>query len=103
MIFHHGGSGTTAYALRSGVPSCIIPFVFDQFYWGKRSAELGVGPQSFPFQRMTVQKLHQAIEAGVHTPAFQQRAADLGKKIRSENGIRAAINLIETLWHTKRY
>jgi sterol 3beta-glucosyltransferase len=33
IVFHHGGSGTTAHALRSGVPSCVIPFVFDQFYW----------------------------------------------------------------------
>lgn len=102
MIFHHGGSGTTAYALRSGVPSCAIPFVFDQFYWGKRSADLGVGPQSIPFVKLTVNKLDQAIQAGTYTSKIQQSAADLGKKIRSENGIRAAINLIETLWNTRR-
>jgi UDP:flavonoid glycosyltransferase YjiC (YdhE family) len=95
MIFHHGGSGTTAYALRSGVPSCVIPFVFDQFYWGQRSAELGVGPAPIPFKRITVKKLQQAIETGTHTSELQQRAADLEKKIRSENGVRAAINLIE--------
>lgn len=102
MIFHHGGSGTTAYALRSGVPSCAIPFVFDQFYWGKRSADLGVGPQPIPFVKLTVNKLDQAIQAGTYTSNIQQSAADLGKKIRSENGIRAAINLIETLWTIRR-
>jgi UDP:flavonoid glycosyltransferase YjiC (YdhE family) len=97
MIFHHGGSGTTAYALRSGVPSCVIPFVFDQFYWGKRSAELGVGPAPIPFRKITVKKLQQAIELGICNSEFQRRSADLGKKIRVENGIRTAINLIEVL------
>lgn len=102
MIFHHGGSGTTAYALRSGVPSCTIPFLFDQFYWGKRSADLGVGPQPIPFIKITVEKLNQAIQAGTYASGIQQSATGLGKKIRSENGIRAAVNLIETTWNTKR-
>ncbi len=102
MIFHHGGSGTTAYALRSGVPSCTIPFLFDQFYWGKRSADLGVGPQPIPFIKITVEKLNQAIQAGTYASGIQQSATGLGKKIRSENGIRAAVNLIETTWNTRR-
>lgn len=101
MIFHHGGSGTTAYALRSGVPSCVIPFVFDQFYWGKRSADLGVSPQPIPFIKLTVEKLNQAIRAGTCASEIQQSATNLGKKIRVENGVRAAVNLIETLWNTK--
>jgi UDP:flavonoid glycosyltransferase YjiC (YdhE family) len=100
MIFHHGGSGTTAYALRSGVPSCTIPFLFDQYYWGKRSADLGVGPQPIPFVKLTVEKLNQAIQAGTYTSEIQQSATDLGNKIRVENGIHTAINLIEMLWRT---
>jgi len=29
MAIHHGGSGTTAFGLRSGIPSCVISFIFD--------------------------------------------------------------------------
>lgn len=94
MIFHHGGSGTTAYALRSGVPSCVIPFVFDQFYWGKRSAELGVGPQPIPFKKITVEKLLTAIELGLDHPHFKQKAVNIGQKITVENGIENALNII---------
>ncbi len=94
MIFHHGGSGTTAYALRSGVPSCVIPFVFDQFYWGKRSAELGVGPQPIPFKKINVENLITAIELGLGHPYFKQNAADIGRKITVENGIENALNII---------
>lgn len=94
MIFHHGGSGTTAYALRSGVPSCTIPFLFDQFYWGKRSAELDVGPAPIPFKKLTIEHLLTAIELGMEYPHFKQKAADIGRKITAENGIKNALNII---------
>ncbi len=49
-VVHHGGSGTSGMGFRSGVPSIIVPFGFDQFYWGRRAFELGVGPQPLPFR-----------------------------------------------------
>jgi sterol 3beta-glucosyltransferase len=45
---HHGGFGTTAAGLRAGVPAIVIPHVIDQFYWGQRVYELGVGPKFIP-------------------------------------------------------
>lgn len=96
MIFHHGGSGTTAYALRSGVPSCVIPFVFDQFYWGRRIAQLGVGLQPIPTKKLTPGNLQQAIEIGSQDTNIRQEAIKLADKIRAENGVRSAINILET-------
>ena len=61
MIIHHGGSGTTAFGLRSGIPSCIVPFVFDQFYWGERVAQLGVGYKPIPYKELNVSNLTEAI------------------------------------------
>ena len=95
MIFHHGGSGTTSYALRSGIPSCVVPFVFDQFYWGGRIARLGVGPASIPVRNLTVERMRNAIESGVNDPHIRQRAFELGRRIRAENGIRTAVNIID--------
>jgi sterol 3beta-glucosyltransferase len=97
MTLHHGGSGTTAYALRSGKPSCIVPFVFDQFYWGKRIAELGVGPKPIPYKKLTVDNLQQAIEVGVHDPRIQQDSRELGKRISDESGLERAIDIIEKI------
>jgi len=31
IVVHHGGSGTTAFGLRAGVPALIVPFLFDPF------------------------------------------------------------------------
>jgi vancomycin aglycone glucosyltransferase len=44
LLVHHGGAGTTALALRAGVPQLIVPHIVDQFFHGRRIAELGLGP-----------------------------------------------------------
>lgn len=40
---HHGGAGTTGASLRAGLPTIIKPFFGDQFFFGRRVEELGVG------------------------------------------------------------
>lgn len=94
MIIHHGGSGTTAFGLRSGVPSCVVPFVFDQFYWGERIAALGVGPPPIWQRQFTVTRLSQIIQQGVSDTTMRQKARDLGQKLQAENGISQAIKLV---------
>ena len=42
-LIHHGGIGTTAEALRAGVPQLIVPMAHDQFDNGARVALLCVG------------------------------------------------------------
>jgi len=37
-IVHHGGAGTTAAALRAGIPSVVVPFFGDQPFWGDRNS-----------------------------------------------------------------
>jgi UDP:flavonoid glycosyltransferase YjiC (YdhE family) len=96
-IVHHGGSGTTAEALRSGVPSVIVPFLFDQFYWGGRVATLGVGPEAIPIRRLTADRLAAALQIAAGDAAVRSRAADLGERIRAEDGVRRAVNVIEAV------
>ena len=96
-VIHHGGSGTTAAGLRAGVPSLIVPFLFDQFYWSKRVSELGVGPQAIPFRQLTSRRLANQIRRAVEDTAMRQQAKELGKKLRAENGIENAVKIIEKL------
>jgi sterol 3beta-glucosyltransferase len=95
LVIHHGGSGTTAFALRSGRPSCAVPFVFDQHYWGERIAGLGVGPQPVRYQNLSVGRLQAVIRAGIGNAPMQQKAAELGEKIRAEDGIENAVRILE--------
>jgi sterol 3beta-glucosyltransferase len=99
-VVHHGGAGTTAAGLRAGVPSIIIPFFGDQPFWGKRIAELGVGPAPVPRRRLTAEKLADAITQAMSNATMRQRAAHLGELIRAEDGVGQAAMLIEKLSET---
>lgn len=94
-VVHHGGAGTTAAGLRAGVPSIVVPFMGDQPFWGKRIADLGVGPTPIPRKRLTVERLAGAIEQAVSNATMRQRAATLGQQIRAEDGVARAVDLIE--------
>ena len=94
-VVHHGGAGTTAAGLRAGVPSVIIPFFGDQPFWGARVAALGVGPKPIPRKKMTSENLSQAIQEVVTNAAMRQRAAILGSRIRAEDGVASAVEIIQ--------
>lgn len=95
-VVHHGGAGTTAAGLRAGVPTIIIPFFGDQGFWGQRVVDLGVGTAPIPRQQLTADRLAQAIQTAVSDPLMRHRAADLGAKIRSENGVANAVAVIQS-------
>ena len=94
-VVHHGGAGTTGAGLRAGIPSIIVPFFGDQPFWGKRVAELGVGPAPIPRKQLTAARLAAAIQEAVSSEDMHQRAAQLGKKIQSEDGISNAVEIIQ--------
>jgi sterol 3beta-glucosyltransferase len=96
-IVHHGGSGASHFALRSGRPSIATPTFADQFFWGTRITELGVGPRSIPRKKITADKLTAALDTALTDPDVQHRAAAIGERISSEDGIATAVSEITRL------
>jgi UDP:flavonoid glycosyltransferase YjiC (YdhE family) len=94
-VIHHGGAGTTGAGLRAGVPNIITAFVTDQGAWADRVVQLGVGPRVPGIKQLTAEKLAEAINTAVNDSALRARAAALGEKIRAENGVARAVELIE--------
>jgi sterol 3beta-glucosyltransferase len=94
-VIHHGGAGTTAAGLRAGVPNVVVPSFGDQFFWGWRVQELGVGPQPIPRNKLTTTRLAAAIQRAISDETMRTRAARLGEQIRAEAGVEAAVTLIE--------
>lgn len=94
-VVHHGGAGTTAESLRAGVPPVIVPHMADQPFWGSRVAALGVGPAPIRRDRLTVENLTSAIRQTTGDPRMRELAAELGAKIREEDGVGIAIEVIE--------
>jgi sterol 3beta-glucosyltransferase len=96
-VVHHGGMGTTAAGLRAGKPTLICPFFHDQPFWGKRIYDLGVGPHPIPQGRLSADRLAEAFRALATDEGMRHRAAQLGEKIRAEDGVGRAVAWIEAL------
>ena len=93
-VIHHGGAGTTAAGLSAGKPSIVVPFHGDQPFWGRLIAGLGVGPKPIPRKKLSTEQLAKAIQEVVTNQEMRERAANLGSKIRAEDGIARAIEII---------
>jgi UDP:flavonoid glycosyltransferase YjiC (YdhE family) len=93
-VVHHGGAGTTGSGLRAGVPSIVVPFFGDQFFWGWRVEDLGAGPKPISRKRLSVERLAAAIRRSVDDKEMRRRAAALGERIRCEDGVAAAVEAI---------
>jgi sterol 3beta-glucosyltransferase len=94
----HGGAGSVHFAARSGVSALVVPFVFDQFVWGRRFAAIGSGPPPLPFRRLTAERLASALHTLVNDVPMRAAAARLGNAVWQEAGIPAAVELIETIY-----
>jgi UDP:flavonoid glycosyltransferase YjiC (YdhE family) len=94
-IVHHGGAGTTAAALRSGVPSIGIPFFADQPFWAEHAYRLGVGPRPLPRKKLSAEKLAEAIQLAVTEQSIRRRAAHMGELLRSEDGVQRAVEIFQ--------
>lgn len=95
MVIHHGGAGTTSAGLRAGIPNIIVPFTADQPFWGRRVYAIGAGPKPVPVNRLTIDGLSQAI-VEAEAEVVRKRAQALGQVVRSEDGVRRAVSLIES-------
>jgi sterol 3beta-glucosyltransferase len=94
-VVHHGGAGTTAAALRAGLPSVAVPHMIDQYAWGRAIHELGAGPPPIPRRKLSVQRLQEAIAAAATDRGMRERAVAIGERIREEDGIERAVEVFQ--------
>lgn len=100
-VIHHGGFGTTSAVLRAGLPSLIIPHILDQYIWGNRIYEMGIGPKPISRKELNEDNLGNALNALLNNPTMRSTADNIGVKIRLETGIENAVNLIEKKLNTR--
>ncbi len=96
-VIHHGGAGTTGAGIDTGVPNIITPVASDQYAWAERVVKLGIAPPMPSLKKLTAEKLAQAINTAVNDSTLRARAETLGEKIRAENGVAHAVEVIENL------
>ena len=94
-VVHHGGAGTTSMGFWAGIPAIVTPFMGDQPFWAQRVYELGVGPKPISLRHLTVDQLAKAIHQAVSDTVMREKAALLGERIRSEDGVARAVAVIK--------
>lgn len=76
---HHGGAGTTGASLRAGLPTIIKPFFGDQFFFGSRVEDLGVG---ICMKKLNISVFSRALWEATHSERMIVKARVLGEQIR---------------------
>lgn len=95
MVIHHGGAGTTASVLHSGVPNIIIPHIGDQWFFAKEVKRIGCGLEvkrkSWP------EDLPKAVRIIQKSQKIQKRAKVVAERLATENGPENAVRILEAL------
>ncbi|MFE1593433.1 glycosyltransferase [Nocardia sp. NPDC058705] len=97
---HHGGAGTTAAALRAGVPQVICSVQADQPYWGQALQRLGLAA-TIPAERLTGARLDALLDQ-VAQPDVVLRAATYATNVATD-GVERAVDAIEALVDTAEF
>jgi UDP:flavonoid glycosyltransferase YjiC (YdhE family) len=96
-VVHHAGAGTTGAGLRAGVPAVAVPVLVDQPFWAERVHRLGVAPHPLPLHELTADTLSDALRSCLDGPAYRDRATELARRIRAEDGPAVVLSLVTQL------
>lgn len=96
LAIHHGGSGTTHSACRAGIPSVVLPFAGDQFFWGHQLARLGVAEAPLSSKNLHAEAIGHAVRCARSAQA-RTNATALAKAMSQENALAMAVEKIEAL------
>jgi UDP:flavonoid glycosyltransferase YjiC (YdhE family) len=95
-VVHQGGMGTLTQALRAGRPMLVVPFAHDQPDNADRAARLGVARVVAP-RRYEAARVAAELSRLLEDPAVGARAADVGARVRAEDGAAVAALALERL------
>jgi len=93
-VVHQGGVGTTAQALRAGVPQLVMPYAFDQPDNAARIHRIGVG-LSVSRRRYKADVAAKRIDRLLNTPGYMERAAEVGRRVSAENSLSIACESVD--------
>lgn len=98
-VVHHGGAGTTTVATRAGAPQLVLPQVYDQHYWGRRVADLGIGlTLAAPAAGSLAESLGRVLQPGMATAA-----RSVAGRIRADGALVAAQRITELKLEDRRH
>ena len=97
LVVHHGGAGTTQAALLAGRPSVVVAHGFDQVYWAKLLYDNGLGGKPLSRSNLSAAELAETIKTVLANDAVKRNAEQISTKMKNENGVSRAVQLIQNL------
>jgi sterol 3beta-glucosyltransferase len=94
---HIGSAHATGVTLAAEKPALAIPIGGDQPFWAWILESRELGPKSIPRRRLNPDNLARAINNGINNRRFRENAQRMGMKIRNEDGIGKAAEIISTI------
>lgn len=94
-VVHHGGAGTTQSVTRAGKPSVVVAHISEQEHWGKELRRIGIAGKPLHRRSVTAKRLASRLRAV--SPAMQVKAPLVARAMAQENGVAAAVRLINQL------
>ncbi|HKY15898.1 MAG TPA: nucleotide disphospho-sugar-binding domain-containing protein [Microthrixaceae bacterium] len=91
-VVQSGAHGTNALVLEAGLPSVVVPQLFDQVWHGRRVEALGLGRL---VRRPSAERLSEAIEDITSDPSYADRARSFATLVADERGAERAADEIE--------
>ncbi|CCB75657.1 putative UDP-glucose:sterol glucosyltransferase [Streptantibioticus cattleyicolor NRRL 8057 = DSM 46488] len=85
-VVQHCGAGTTAAALRAGVPVVPVPVTADQPFWAHRAGAVGAATAPLPAAGLTGDRLGAAIREAVTVASYRRRAEAVAEGMAAEDG-----------------
>ena len=100
-IIHHGGIGTTAQAIKAGIPQLIRPIKYDQPDNADRVYKLGLGTYVMP-EKFKAEAIVPMIASMVQNAKRSKALRHYSKDVNNSSAIEDACNLIEQVFKTEK-
>lgn len=97
-MVHHGGIGTSAQALASGIPQLVRPMAFDQFDNAYRLRRLGVAEELRP-AKFSPQSAAGLLQRLLESPQVSESCREWAARCDPDNARSQACDRLEALGH----
>ncbi len=97
-VIHHGGIGTISACIIAGKPFFSCPVLYplgDQHFWATIAYKKGIALKPIALKKLTEVMLIKKAKELISTKELYINCLKLSEKIKSENGVEKAIEIIE--------
>lgn len=95
LVIHQGSDTSSMAAYCAGIPAIIVPSTPEQNLWAQSARMAGCAKTILPISQLNAARLSAAIQGTLGAADVRQAALRLAGLIQEENGVEAAVSLIE--------